>query len=72
MPDDAVGNEAFAVIRDAMKADKVVGISKLVIGRREKVAEQTKRSGGMLARPSPIWLVIWKTFIASSCTTTLS
>jgi hypothetical protein len=26
----------------------------------------------MLARPSPIWLVIWKTFIASSCTTTLS
>ncbi len=25
MPDDAVGNEAFAVIRDAMKADKVVG-----------------------------------------------
>lgn len=35
MPNDAVGNDAFAVIRDAMKADRVVEISKLV-GRREK------------------------------------
>lgn len=36
MPDDAVGNEAFAVIRDAMKSDNVVGVSKLVMGRRER------------------------------------
>lgn len=46
MPDDAVGNEAFAVIRDAMKADKVVGISKLVIGRREKAVVLEPRDDG--------------------------
>lgn len=48
MPDDAVGNEAFAVIRDAMKADKVVGISKLVIGRREKAVVLEPRADGIV------------------------
>lgn len=48
MPDDAVGNEAFAVIRDAMKADKVVGISKLVIGRREKAVVLEPRGDGIV------------------------
>ena len=48
MPDDAVGNEAFAVIRDAMKADKVVGISKLVIGRREKAVVLEPREDGIV------------------------
>lgn len=48
MPDDAVGNEAFAVIRDAMKADKVVGISKLVIGRREKAVVLEPRDDGII------------------------
>lgn len=48
MPDDAVGNEAFAVIRDAMKADKVVGISKLVIGRREKAVVLEPRDEGIV------------------------
>jgi DNA end-binding protein Ku len=48
MPDDAVGNEAFAVIRDAMKADKVVGISKLVIGRREKAVVLEPRDDGIV------------------------
>ena len=48
MPDDAVGNEAFAVIRDAMKADKVVGISKLVIGRREKTVILEPRDDGIV------------------------
>jgi DNA end-binding protein Ku len=48
MPDDAVGNEAFAVIRDAMKADKVVGISKLVIGRREKAVVLEPRNDGIV------------------------
>jgi DNA end-binding protein Ku len=48
MPDDAVGNEAFAVIRDAMKADKVVGISKLVIGRREKAVILEPRDDGIV------------------------
>jgi DNA end-binding protein Ku len=48
MPDDAVGNEAFAVIRDAMKADKVVGISKLVVGRREKAVVLQPRDEGIV------------------------
>lgn len=48
MPDDAVGNEAFAVIRDAMEADKVVGISKLVIGRREKAVVLEPRDDGIV------------------------
>jgi DNA end-binding protein Ku len=48
MPDDAVANEAFAVIRDAMKADKVVGISKLVVGRREKAVVLEPRDEGIV------------------------
>jgi len=48
MPDDAVGNEAFAVIRDAMKADKVVGVSKLVIGRRERAVILEPRDDGII------------------------
>jgi DNA end-binding protein Ku len=48
MPDDAVGNEAFAVIRDAMRADNVVGISKLVIGRREKAVVLEPRDDGIV------------------------
>lgn len=48
MPDDKVGNEAFAVIRDAMKSDKVVGISKLVIGRRERAVVLEPREDGIV------------------------
>jgi DNA end-binding protein Ku len=48
MPDDAVGNEAFAVIRDAMKADGVVGVSKLVIGRRERAVILEPRDQGIV------------------------
>jgi DNA end-binding protein Ku len=48
MPDNAVGNEAFAVIRDAMKADRVVGISKLVIGRRERAVVLEPRDQGIV------------------------
>lgn len=35
-PDDPVGEEAFAVIRDAMKASSVVGLSRLVLYPRER------------------------------------
>jgi DNA end-binding protein Ku len=35
-PDDSVGEEAFAVIRDAMQATGMVGISRLVLYRRER------------------------------------
>ncbi|EJL58624.1 hypothetical protein PMI09_00335 [Rhizobium sp. CF122] len=48
MPDDAVGNEAFAVTRDAMKADKVVGVSKLVMGRRERAVILEPRDEGIV------------------------
>lgn len=48
MPDDAVGQEAFAVIRDAMKADKVVGVSKLVMGRRERAVILEPRDEGIV------------------------
>lgn len=48
MPDDPVGHEAFAVIRDAMKADQVVGISKLVIGRRERAVVLEPRDDGIV------------------------
>jgi DNA end-binding protein Ku len=48
MPDDAVGNEAFAVIRDAMKADGVVGVSKLVMGRRERAVILEPRDEGII------------------------
>ncbi|WP_369431780.1 Ku protein [Shinella lacus] len=36
VPGDPVGHEAFAVIRGPMAAGKVLGISKLVIGRRAR------------------------------------
>ncbi|WP_267900961.1 Ku protein [Sinorhizobium meliloti] len=35
-PNDTVGQEAFSVIRDAMEAQNMVGISRLVISRRER------------------------------------
>lgn len=47
-PDDAVGHEAFAVIRDAMVADGVVGVSKLVIGRRERAVILEPRGEGIV------------------------
>ena len=36
MPDDEVAQEAFAVIREAMEATGTVGISRLVLSRRER------------------------------------
>jgi len=47
-PDDPVGNEAFAVIRDAMRADNVIGISKLVMGRRERAVILEPRDEGIV------------------------
>ena len=47
-PDDPVGQEAFSVIREAMKASKVVGISKLVIGRRERAVVLEPRDQGIV------------------------
>jgi DNA end-binding protein Ku len=36
-PEDQVGQEAFAVIRDAMQKKKMVGIARVVMARRERV-----------------------------------
>src|ERR1700712_2112479 len=46
--EDPVGQEAFSVIRDAMAAQKMVGISKLVISRRERAVMLEPRGKGIV------------------------
>jgi DNA end-binding protein Ku len=48
MPDDPVGEEAFSVIRDAMKGAKMVGISRLVLYRRERAVMLEPRDSGIV------------------------
>jgi DNA end-binding protein Ku len=48
VPNEKIGNEAFAVIRDAMKAEDVLGISRLVIGRRERAIVLEPRGDGIV------------------------
>jgi Ku protein, prokaryotic len=47
-PDDPVGEEAFSVIRDAMAAENMVGISRLVISRRERAIMLEPRDKGIV------------------------
>jgi len=47
-PDDPVGEEAFAVIRDAMNAASVVGLSRLVLYRRERPVLLKPRDKGIM------------------------
>lgn len=47
MPDDAVGEEAFAVIRDAMRHTGTVGIARLVLYRREHAVLLEPRGKGI-------------------------
>jgi DNA end-binding protein Ku len=47
-PDDPVGQEAFSVIRDAMVAEDMVGISRLVISRRERAVMLEPRGKGIV------------------------
>ncbi len=47
-PDDKVGEEAFAVIRDAMRATKKVGISRVVLYRRERAVMLEPRGKGIV------------------------
>jgi len=49
-PDDEVGEEAFAVIRDAMATTKMVGLSRLVLYRRERP---------VLLQPRDKGIVVW-------------
>lgn len=48
LPDDKVGEEAFAVIREAMAANKVVGIARLVMYRRERAVLLEPRDRGIV------------------------
>lgn len=47
-PADEVGEEAFSVIREAMSSARMVGISKLVLGRRERAVMLEPRERGIL------------------------
>lgn len=47
-PSDPVGEEAFAVIRDAMASTETVGISRLVIYRRERAVMLAPRDKGIV------------------------
>jgi DNA end-binding protein Ku len=48
IPNDSVGAEAFSVIRDAMKATDMVGISRLVLYRRERAVMLEPRDAGIV------------------------
>jgi DNA end-binding protein Ku len=48
-PDGKMGEEAFAVIRDAMIKKKVAGIGRVVLSRRERMLMLAPREKGMLA-----------------------
>jgi len=47
-PDDEVAQEAFAVIREAMASTKTVGISRLVLSRRERAVLLQPRDKGIV------------------------
>jgi DNA end-binding protein Ku len=47
-PDDPVGEEAFSVIRDAMQATGKVGISRLVLYRRERAVMLEPKGKGIV------------------------
>ena len=48
-PNDKVGSEAFAVIREAMKKEDLVGIARVVLYRRERILMLAPRGDGMMA-----------------------
>jgi DNA end-binding protein Ku len=48
-PEDKVGQEAFAVIREAMKRKGMVGIGKVVISRRERIVMLEPFDKGLMA-----------------------
>lgn len=48
MPDDAVGEEAFSVIREAMRSTGTVGVARLVLYRRERAVMLVPRGKGII------------------------
>ncbi len=49
VPQDEIGQEAFAVIREAMKKDDLVGLARVVIYRREHLLLLAPRGKGLMA-----------------------
>lgn len=48
-PTDRVGEEAFAVIRDAMRSEEMVGLARVVLFRRERILMLEPRDKGIVA-----------------------
>jgi DNA end-binding protein Ku len=48
-PEDHVGQDAFAVIREAMKRKNMVGLGKVVISRRERIVMLEPLDQGLMA-----------------------
>jgi DNA end-binding protein Ku len=48
-PTDKVGSEAFAVIRDAMEKEDLVGLARVVLYRRERIMMLSPRGDGIMA-----------------------
>ena len=48
-PTDRVGEEAFAVIRDAMRSEEMVGLARVVLFRRERLMMLEPRDKGIVA-----------------------
>jgi len=49
IPDGEVGEQAFSVIRDAMKHEKMAGLARVVLYRRERIVMLEPRGAGMVA-----------------------
>jgi DNA end-binding protein Ku len=49
VPQDDISQEAFAVIRDAMRKDDLVGLARVVIYRRERLLLLAPRGKGLMA-----------------------
>ena len=47
-PDNAIGEEAYCVIRDAMRSTEMVGVSRLVLNRRERAVILKPRDNGIV------------------------
>jgi DNA end-binding protein Ku len=48
-PTDRVGEEAFTVIRNALRAEKMVGLARVVLFRRERILMLAPRAKGIVA-----------------------
>jgi DNA end-binding protein Ku len=47
-PDDPIGEDAYSVIRDAMRSTAMVGVSRLVLHRRERAGVLKPRDNGIV------------------------